>query len=48
MIRMEVERVPIQIWSKREYTTKECEAFLLGGCVVLVRVREGPAPIPDR
>ena len=48
MIRTEVERVSIQIWSKREDAPHHSKAFFLGGCVVLLRVREGAAPIPDR
>ena len=48
MIHTEVERIPIQVWSKRENTPDEGEAFLLGSGVVLLRVREGAAPITDR
>ena len=48
MIRTEVERIPIEVWSKREDTSHDGKAFILGGCVVLLRVREGAAPISDR
>ena len=48
MIRTEVERIPIKVWSKRENAPHDGETFLFGRSVVLLRVREGTAPIIDR